>query len=42
MDVHIFVHKNLYFSKINISSSCKEKDLQISAGELETKLFILS
>jgi len=34
MDVYIFVHKNLCFSKINILSSYKEKDLQISAGEL--------
>ena len=40
--VCIVVHKNLYFSKINLSCNCKEKDLQISAVELENKLIILS
>jgi hypothetical protein len=43
--VRIFVHKDLYFSKINISYNCKEKDLEIFALELETKtlkLIILS
>ena len=39
---HHFTHKNLYFSKINISSTCKENSLEISVIELETKLSILS
>ena len=41
----IFVHKDLHFSKINISRNCKEKDLEICAIELATKspkLIILS
>ena len=33
----IFVHKDLHFSKINISPNCKEKDLEICAIKLETK-----
>jgi hypothetical protein len=44
-DVCIFVRKDLYFSKIDISHNCKEKDLEICAVELETKaskLFTLS
>jgi hypothetical protein len=41
----IFVHKDLCFSKINISRNSKEKDLEICAIELDTnsyKLIILS
>jgi hypothetical protein len=33
----IFVCKDLYFSKINISHNCKEKDLEICAIKLGTK-----
>ena len=36
--VCIFVRKDLYFNKINISPNCKEKDLEICAIKLETKL----
>jgi exonuclease III len=36
--VCIFVRKDLYFSKINISHDCREKDVEICAIELETKL----
>jgi hypothetical protein len=35
--VCVFVLKGLYFSKINISHNCREKDLEICAIELETK-----
>jgi hypothetical protein len=35
--VCIFVQKCLYFSQIDISHNCKEKDLEICAVELETK-----
>jgi len=35
--VCIFVHKDLYFSKINTSPNCKEKDLESCAFKLETK-----
>jgi hypothetical protein len=35
--VFIFVCKDLYFAKINISHNFKEKDLEICATELETK-----
>ena len=41
----IFVCKDLYFAKINISHNFKEKDLETCASELETKsskLIILS
>ena len=41
----IVVSNDLYFSKINISHNCKEKDFEICATELETKsskLIILS
>jgi hypothetical protein len=43
--VCVFVQKDLYFSKIDISHNCKEKDLEICAVELEikaSKLIILS
>jgi hypothetical protein len=35
--VCIFVHEDLYFSKIKISCNWKEKDLEICAVELETE-----
>jgi hypothetical protein len=35
--VCIFVCKDLYFAKINISHNFKEKDLEICVTELETK-----
>jgi hypothetical protein len=35
--VCIFVCKDLYFSKNNISHNCKRKDLEICANELEIK-----
>jgi hypothetical protein len=38
---HHFTHKNLYFSKINISCNCKEKNLEIPAVELEINYFKL-
>jgi hypothetical protein len=44
-DVCIFVPKNLYCSKINISHKCKEWDFKICAMQLEiksSKLIILS
>ena len=31
------VHKDLHFSKINFSNNCKEKDLTICVGKLESK-----
>ena len=34
-DVCIFVHKDLNFDKIDISHTCREKDLEICAVELE-------
>jgi len=37
-----FTHRNLHFSKINISCNCEEKNFEISAIELEKKLIILS
>jgi len=39
--VCIFVCKYLYFSKIDISGNCQEKDLKIPAIELETKAYKL-
>jgi hypothetical protein len=40
--VFLFIKTCLYFCKINISQHCKEKDLEICAFELETKLIIVS
>jgi hypothetical protein len=37
--VEIFVSKDLYFNKINISPNHIESDLEIRTFELETKLF---
>ena len=41
----IFVRKDLNFNKIDISHTCREKDLEICAVELEietSKLIVLS
>jgi hypothetical protein len=35
--VCVFVRKDLYFSAINISHNCRDKDLEICAIELEAK-----
>jgi len=35
--VCIFVHKDIHVNKIDISNTCKEKDLEICAVELETE-----
>ena len=43
--MYIFVHKDLYFSKINFPHNCNDKVLEICAVEPETKsskLIILS
>ena len=32
----IFVRKDIYINKMDISNNCQEKDLEICAGELET------
>jgi len=34
--VCIFVRKDIYINKMDISNNCQEKDLEICAGELET------
>lgn len=39
--VCIFVCKYLYYSKINISGNCQEKDIEIPVIELETKSYKL-
>jgi hypothetical protein len=36
-----FVHKDLYFTKINISHNCREKYLEICAIKLEIKSYKL-